>query len=650
MSHSATASTGSGSKPNAWRVGAMLVLTASLIALVTGPRAMAQSAPVLRTSNTISWRKLGQSTFHADLAGLASGPVSAVWYSTDGGTLFAKLPTGQTFQTSDFEHWTRTDAAHPETNPQIIVPVSLPQPARVVTAAGDSHREWALGKDLFVSEDAGKTWSNMSSGSGDPIIGEGQRDVAVSASHPSTIAVANEYGVWQTKDSGKSWAGLNDYLPNLPVARILSSKRGAFRVALKDGRTLTLADARSPWDLARTETALATDALARQQAGKSLGAEITAVAQFGDFIYAGSSDGRIWTSRDKGSTWGDPQTAGHGPVTRFFVDADAPRAALAVIGGAGTHLSRTVSAGVVWDDITGNLPQGDATVHAVVADLASQTAYVATDNGIFSAHVDLNAVVNPSPWTPVAGSLPNARVMDLAIDQSSGQIFAALEGYGLFTAPLPSSSGVLRIANAADFSSRPAAPGSLISVSGGKVTSVSAGDLNFPLLASSEFESQMQVPFEARSPGVDLSIRSSPSTVTTLPLAVQNVSPAIFIDRDGAPFVVDADSGLTLGSAEPAHPRMRLELMATGLGRVQPDWPTGIPAPTENAPKVVAGVQAFLDGVPLEVTRAALAPGYVGYYLVEVQIPAVLNAGMAELYLLVDGQESNHVSLMVDAQ
>jgi uncharacterized protein (TIGR03437 family) len=332
--------------------------------------------------------------------------------------------------------------------------------------------------------------------------------------------------------------------------------------------------------------------------------------------------------------------AGHGAVGRIFIDSDAPRAALAVLAGPGAHISRTVNGGAVWDDITMNL--GDVSVHAAVADRASQTAFVATDNGVFSAHVDLNAFVNASPWTPVTGSLPKARVVDLAMDSASGQLFAAVDGYGLYTAPLPPSSGVLRISNAADFSSRPAAPGSLISVSGAKVTAATSGDLKFPLLASSDLEAQMQVPFEAKSASVDITTQTSGTT--TISLALRDVSPAIFVDRDGAPFVVDADSGLTLGASDAAHPRMRLELMATGLGRVQPDWPTGVP------PRVVAGVQAFLDGMPLEVTKAALAPGYVGYYLVEIQLPAVMNAGPAELYLLSDGQQSNRVSLMVDAQ
>jgi len=636
MSHTATA----------WRTAVVAVFTAS----AAWPQNVPSLQPgSLQPGSSFAWRKLGQSAINADLAGLASGPATSVWYSPDGGTLFAKLASGDTYETSDFEHWTRTDASRPDSTPQILIPVSLPEPSRVVAASGDSHREWALGKDLFVSEDFGKTWTNMSSGSGDPVIGQGQRDVAVNAGDSDTVAVANDYGVWQTRDGGKSWASLNDNLPNLPVARILSSKRGAVRIALSDGRTLALADARAPWTIVKGEPALAADARERQQAGKALGAEITAMAQSGDYTYAGSADGRIWASTDRGVTWGAPQIAGRGAVGHIFVDSEAPRAALATIAGTGAHVSRTVSGGAVWDDITGNL--GEANAHAVVADHAGQTAFLATDNGIFSAHVDLNAVVIPSPWTAVTGSLPKTRVMDLAIDSSSGQLYAALDGYGLYSAPLPASSGAIRISNAADFSTRPAAPGSLISVSGGKVTAVTAGGLNFPLLASSDFEAQMQVPFEAKSPGMDLTIQGMglPGSAT-VPLAVQDVSPAIFVDRDGAPFVVDSDSGLTLGAGDAAHPRMRLELMATGLGRVQPDWPTGVAAPADNAPKVVAGVQAFLDGVPLEVTSATLAPGYVGYYLVEVQLPAILNAGQAELYLSAGGQESNRVSLMVDAQ
>jgi uncharacterized protein (TIGR03437 family) len=189
----------------------------------------------------------------------------------------------------------------------------------------------------------------------------------------------------------------------------------------------------------------------------------------------------------------------------------------------------------------------------------------------------------------------------------------------------------------------------VISVLGGKVTSARSGDLNFPVLASGDDESQLQVPFEAGTPSVDLSIESSRAG-GTFSLAVRSVSPAIFVDRDGSPFLVDADSGLTVDASSTVHPLARLQLMATGMGRVTPNWPTGVPAPAANPPVVAAEVQAYLDGVPLEVTKATLAPGYIGYYLVEVQLPQILNAGPADLYLTAGGQESNHVRVLVDSQ
>jgi uncharacterized protein (TIGR03437 family) len=316
------------------------------------------------------------------------------------------------------------------------------------------------------------------------------------------------------------------------------------------------------------------------------------------------------------------------------------------MGGQGPHILRTVNNGSVWDDITGNL--ADTAVHAAAADRATGIAWVATDRGVFTARVDLNDFSPASSWSDFNSSLPSARAMDVAIDGSTGQLFAAVEGYGLFTTPLSNRDTVIRILNAADLSTRPAAPGSLISVSGAKVTAARSSDLEFPVLASGETASQLQVPFETRADSLNLEIEAEKGRLI-LPLQVRTVSPAIFTDHDGAAFMVDADSGLSLDLARAARPAQRLQLMATGLGRVRPDWPTGKPAPAQNAPAVVAPVQVVLDGVPLSVSQATLAPGYVGYYLIEFQLPAVLNAGLAGLYLTVDGQESNRVLVMLSA-
>ena len=91
-----------------------------------------------------------------------------------------------------------------------------------------------------------------------------------------------------------------------------------------------------------------------------------------------------------------------------------------------------------------------------------------------------------------------------------------------------------------------------------------------------------------------------------------------------------------------------MKILATGLGKVTPSWPTGVPAPLDDPPAVVVPVKVLLDGAPLQVARATLAPGYVGFYVVEAQLPALTNAGAAELHLSADGQESNRVQIVIE--
>ncbi|MBS1859703.1 MAG: hypothetical protein JST11_30305, partial [Acidobacteria bacterium] len=86
---------------------------------------------------------------------------------------------------------------------------------------------------------------------------------------------------------------------------------------------------------------------------------------------------------------------------------------------------------------------------------------------------------------------------------------------------------------------------------------------------------------------------------------------------------------------------------ATGLGRVRPDWPTGMAAPMDNPPAVIASIRAYLNGAPIPVVRATLAPGFIGFYQVELELPAINNAGPAELYLTAGGVESNRVQLLI---
>jgi uncharacterized protein (TIGR03437 family) len=98
----------------------------------------------------------------------------------------------------------------------------------------------------------------------------------------------------------------------------------------------------------------------------------------------------------------------------------------------------------------------------------------------------------------------------------------------------------------------------------------------------------------------------------------------------------------------PARSNGRIQILATGLGKVRPDWPAGMAGPAEDPPTVIAPVRAYLDRAPVEVTRATLAPGYIGLYLVEIQLPAIVNAGPAELYLESEAKDSNRVRIWLE--
>jgi uncharacterized protein (TIGR03437 family) len=103
-----------------------------------------------------------------------------------------------------------------------------------------------------------------------------------------------------------------------------------------------------------------------------------------------------------------------------------------------------------------------------------------------------------------------------------------------------------------------------------------------------------------------------------------------------------------VSSMSPARSGARVQILAAGLGRVRPDWPTGLAAPIDNPPQVVADLRAYLDRLPLAVKRATLAPGYIGFYLVEVELPDVVNIGPADLYIEAGGQASNHVQAYLE--
>ena len=616
---------------------------AALLLLAAAEGALAQMRP--------DWRRVGSPSVELALASAATGPIGQVWFSPDGRQLFARTRAGRTFITTDFETWSPvlgTVPPVPERALQPAEPARLPEPSAVaVVAAVDQGHMYAIGQQLSRSEDGGRSWTNLTQYRSGSVVGGGQHSLAVSPLDVNQLVLANDYGVWRSMDGGLTWAGLNQFLPNLATRRILATQGGTTgtRIVAEGLGTLELPPGSAVWFPANNAELTTEEALLAQYS-KLTGAPMTAMGAGGSTVYAGAGDGRIWVSLDGGATFRISRMEPSGAVQRFYVDPAEPRVALAALSGNGTRVLRTTSSGALWDDLTGNLPDG--AVHGITADRAAGAVYTATDRGVFVARTDLeNATLPASNWVSLGEGLPAAPAWDVRLDPAGVQLYAALDGDGVFATAAPHRLWNLRIVSTADFMPRPAAPGALLSVIGGQVKTAQGGDLSYPVLSASDRESQIQVPFEAVGPSVALSLETNAGRVT-LGLPVQPVAPAIFVSRDGLPMLYDADTGLPLDARNTAHSNGRIQILATGLGKVRPDWPTNIPAPHQNPPTVAASLKIYLDGSPLEVTRATLAPDFIGFYLIETQLPPVANLGTSELYISADGQASNRVQIVVE--
>lgn len=631
----------------------LLLSAATLLA----PGIVAQTAAATQVKT--DWRRIGTLTLAEGLASPSSGGAVERVQFLDDGRLQAALPGGRVWQTADGENWTAA-----ETMPaaeRASGAFRLPEAGAILR---ESKRGPAVlfagGSQLWRSEDSGRTWSNLTQTRGgreSSVLGAPVNDLAVDPGNPDRIAVAAASGVWVSLDGGLSWQGWNDGLPAFRVTRILAAPAGGRGVqVLLQGQSAAKAVEWAPgfrlgWLPASSgdsEEALKT------AFAESLHTKLSAAAEGSGAYYAGSEDGRLWSSLDGGALW-RPATlaAGSGPVLRIVSDPQDGRFALAALagangaGGKGPRVLRTLDGGANWDDLTSDLPDGP--VQGLAFDRSTGAVYAATSQGVFLSYQGLRAPEPPARWTPLRG-LPDAPSTDVRLDEAGVRVLAAVDGYGVYESPAAHRTRQPLLLRAADYASGAAAPGALLTIVGSGVDRVTVNSLPGVILSSNAIESQIQVPFEASGDSLRVTASRTGASSLSFGMPLRQVAPAILTDGDGFPVIIDADSGLQIDALNPVRPGARLQILATGLGRVRPDWPAGMAAPAEHPPEVVAGPRVLLDGVPVKVVRSVLAPGYVGFYLVEFDAPEFLDSGAAEVVIESGGQTSNTVRVYMAAQ
>jgi uncharacterized protein (TIGR03437 family) len=555
----------------------------------------------------LDWRPIGNTQILHATQDVASGPISRVWF--DGADLFVRTATGRVMRFDGESGWSASDAE-----------VGSGQ-----TSLG--ARRYRADGHVLRSDDGGQTWSNLTLFQGHSILGGVISDVAIAPSTPDEVVAVGQTGVWRSMDGGRTWAGLNEGLPNLPLRRILGVPGDGEGIRVETDREVL------EWKPGQRKGWV-------RIAGVTGNPGVVSAAR-GEYVYVGFPDGRVLAAR-QGSTR-PPVSVTDSPIAAIWSDPAEPSTAIAA---AGNRLYRTFNGGGFWDDITGSLDGGR--LFGVTADRNSRAVYVATERGVAYGRFEFAALGETYSWQWLTGaSLPNEAARDVRLDAGANQLFVALEASGVYAAMAPHRRDLPAIARAADGSPGPASPGALLRLIGRGLTLAESVGRSLPVLAAIEDETQLQIPFDAEGAVLPMSFGSGTATLQ-FEVPLQPVSPGIFEDRDGSPMLLDADSGVMLDAMKPARPSMRVQILAAGLGRVRPDWPAGTPAPLDDPPSVVAPVRVMLDGQRIDADRATLAPGYAGFYLVEFEMPAVLNAGTAEIYLEVAGQFSNRVRVYIE--
>ena len=125
-------------------------------------------------------------------------------------------------------------------------------------------------------------------------------------------------------------------------------------------------------------------------------------------------------------------------------------------------------------------------------------------------------------------------------------------------------------------------------------------------------------------------VSSAASADLPVPEPVTLVSPGIFFDAASGYGAILIPGTTQTTKEQPAARGSFVEIYATGLG------PSGAAA---LLPQVTIG------GLPARVDYHGLAPGYLGLYQVNVQIPADVPSGEQPLFLTVGGVQSNTVKI-----
>ena len=230
--------------------------------------------------------------------------------------------------------------------------------------------------------------------------------------------------------------------------------------------------------------------------------------------------------------------------------------------------------------------------------------------------INLSGVVNGADYVPgvVAGSIAAVFGSNLAIGQSSSQI----------PTPLPTTLAQ---------------------------SSFTIGTQVMPLYAATPGQVNVQIPWEVAGQtqtSIAATVNGVSSNAAITPLVP--FAPGIFTTNmvgTGQGAILNAGTGQFAQSGTPAIRGGFISIFCTGLGAVSNQPVTGSAALLAPLSLTSATPAVNIGGVAATVGFSGLAPGFVGLYQVNAQVPTSISAGTVTVVLSIGNVSSNSVTIVV---
>jgi uncharacterized protein (TIGR03437 family) len=168
-------------------------------------------------------------------------------------------------------------------------------------------------------------------------------------------------------------------------------------------------------------------------------------------------------------------------------------------------------------------------------------------------------------------------------------------------------------------------------------TTVNVNGTPAPILYASYNQINFQAPYTL-TPGSTATIQVQSSTGTSGNVSVDVLSSiaGLFTNQSngqGQALAINQD-GTVNSTSNPAAPGSYVSLYADGLGALSAMATAGQPTPTSPLNSLSGTLAVIIGGLSAPVQFAGLAPGFVGLYQINVQIPATTTAGSHRVFVI----------------